>query len=73
MMGPLTPGLGWPTLSDNNYKNPWTKDQFQRHNATYTNDCLSRRADQHAQRMLEEIVADVNLGRMAGPFQNPSD
>ena len=74
MMGPLTPGLGWPLRTDDNYKHPRSRDQFQQHNTTYTNDCLQRRADQHAPGMLAEILKSSKTWPWAGrPIPKPTN
>ena len=71
MMGTLTPGLGWPAREDSHYQNPITTDQFRPLNRDHALRCLQRPPDQHWETMLNEILADVDLGRMTGPYSQP--
>lgn len=72
LIGPLKPGLGCPTRTDERYAHPISRDEFMKENEKYVKTkLLHGRVDPHWKTMATEIVADVRLARMRGPFTSP--
>ena len=72
LMGQLQPGTNWYLRSDNKYLMPKTQEEFAEHNDHYVQRKLQQaRVDDHYEMMLEEIVQEVKMGRMNGPFTAP--
>eukprot|EP00438_Fugacium_kawagutii_P014457 Skav223504 [mRNA] locus=scaffold1160:147994:152414:- [translate_table: standard] len=74
LTGRLSSGAGWQPRSDGRYANPTPHHTFLRDNLEYVKHKLqSGRTDQHWQQLLEEIINDVKIGRMDGPFAAPPE
>ena len=72
LMGKLTPGVNWHVRQDRKYLQPTPMDDFRQKNREYIRNKLeTNRVDDHWQFMLDEILAEVKLGRMNGPFKAP--
>ena len=72
LMGQLQPGTNWYLRSDNKYLIPKTQEEFAEHNDHYVQRKLQQaRVDDRYEMMLEEIVQEVKMGRMNGPFTAP--
>ena len=71
MLGEVQAGLGWKNRTDNHYSRPTPVAQFFRENDIYIQEQLSRPHDKHWRMMLEEILEEVALDRMDGPFEAP--
>ena len=72
MMGALTRGTGWQTRIDGKYQNPCTAENFRVNNNIYAQKiCHRQHSHEHWQKMLDEILTDVDNNRMAGPFRGP--
>lgn len=66
-------GPGWPIRTDDRYSHPITEDQFRTLNEAYIRAKLKKGfVDPHWQAMLQEILAECDLGRMDGPYEAPS-
>jgi hypothetical protein len=73
MMGPLHGGTAWVFRQDAKYSNPIDLTEFQRLNAQYIVTKLnSPQRLEHSEHMLQEILSEVELGRIEGPFAMPS-
>ena len=73
LIGPLPPGTGWKQRSDSKYSNPMDQATFQEANNQYIQDGLTtRRAGEHTSGMLAEILQEVDMGRIEGPFRAPA-
>ena len=73
LIGDLPPGTGWKQRHDNKYTDPLELSQFQTANAEYIQDGLqSRSAGPHSSGMLLEVLSEVDMGRIEGPFEAPS-
>ena len=71
-MGKLTPGINWHVRQDQKYLEPTPIDEFREKNRTYFTDKLEKNSvDEHWEMMLDEILAEVETGRMNGPYQAP--
>ena len=74
MIGNLTPGTGWKQRSDLHYNNPSSETDFAAHNKQYIRECLTtRKSDEHTDGLLQEILQEVQMGRIDGPFRKPND
>ena len=72
LMGQLQPGTNWYIRTDNKYLMPKTPEEFAEHNDIYVRQKLQQaRVDDHYELMLKEIVQEVAMGRMNGPFTAP--
>ena len=72
LMGKLTPGVNWHVRQDQKYLQPTPMDDFRQKNREYIRNKLeTNRVDDHWKFMLGEILAEVKLGRMNGPFKAP--
>ena len=71
MVGTLQPGLGWKKREDAYYASPTPLDRFFIENDSYIQSQLDRPHDQHWRSMLDEILEEVFLDRMDGPFEAP--
>ena len=73
LMGKLTPGVNWHVRQDRKYLQPTPLDDFKQKNREYIRNKLeTNRVDEHWKFMLDEILAEVKLGRMNGPFKAPT-
>ena len=73
LMGKLTPGVNWHVRQDRKYLQPTPMDDFKQKNREYIRNKLeANRVDDHWKFMLDEILAEVKLGRMNGPFKAPT-
>ena len=72
LMGKLTPGINWHVRQDQKFLEPTPIDEFREKNRTYITDKLEKNSiDEHWEMMLDEILAEVETGRMNGPYQAP--
>ncbi|CAE7220070.1 unnamed protein product [Symbiodinium microadriaticum] len=70
LMGKLTPGVNWHVRQDRKYLQPTPMDDFKQKNREYIRNKLeTNRVDDHWKFMLDEVLAEVKLGRMNGPFE----
>ena len=59
-------------MQDQKYLEPMPIDEFREKNRTYITDKLEKiSVDEHWEMMLDEILAEVEAGRMNGPYQAP--
>ena len=73
LMGKLTPGVNWHVRQDRKYLQPTPMDDFKQKNREYIRNKLeTNRVDDHWKFMLDEVLAEVKLGRMNGPFEAPT-
>ena len=73
LMGKLTPGVNWHVRQDRKYLQPTPMDDFKQKNREYIRNKLeANRVDDHWKFMLDEVLAEVKLGRMNGPFKAPT-
>ena len=73
LTGQLQPGTKWYIWTDQKYLNPKTQTEFAERNEKYTQQKLQQaRVDDRYMLMLDEIVQEVKMGRMNGPFTQPS-
>ena len=73
VLGTLNPGAGWRPRTDQRYSFPITMDQFGRLNRSYIQKKLkAHRVDPHWRTMLDELLCEQALGRVSGPYTNPS-
>ena len=73
LMGELAPGVNWYVRQDQKYIDPTPIPEFSTKNRQYINEkLLQDRVDEHWEIMLDEIIAEVKLGRMNGPFKAPA-
>ena len=69
VVGRLHPGSGWLPKTDQRYNHPIGLEEFSMLNKAYLGAKLPRaRPDPHWQIMLDELIADKEKGRVAGPF-----
>ena len=72
LLGPSHPGVGWRLRSDARYSAPKNLDDFFVENHDLVQNKLrSAKVDPCWEVLAEEIAADVQLGRMEGPFAAP--
>ena len=73
LMGELTLGVNWHVRQDQKYLDPTPIPEFSTKNRQYIHEKLRQnRVDQHWEFMLDEIIVEVQLGRMNGPFKAPT-
>ena len=73
LMGKLTPGVNWHVRQGRKYLQPTPMDDFKQKNREYIRNKLeTNRVDDHWKFMLDEVLAEVKLGRMNGPFKAPT-
>ena len=73
LMGSLTPGVNWHVRQDKKYLRPTPIEEFRDKNREYIKDKINKNnIDDHWEMMLEEIMTEVKMGRMNGPFEAPS-
>ena len=73
MMGNLIRGAGWRDRTDSHYLRPKSVDEFRVFNKAYVREELpSRKPDLHWGILFDDIVKDIQLNRMEGPFQAPN-
>ena len=73
LMGKIQPGVNWYIRTDQKYLEPRDIPQFQEHNFQNVQRKLAQsRVDDHYRLMFDEIVEEVRIGRMNGPFQAPT-
>ena len=70
--GKLTPGPGWLPRTDSRYSYPISDATFKTINAAHTRSRLQHyRVDPHWKVMRDELLQELRLGRMEGPFIQP--
>ena len=73
MTGELHPGSGWNPRTDEKYSWPIDQDSFVKMNHHYTHSkLLQGRPDPFWTVMLDELYEERRLGRLSGPFVQPS-
>ena len=74
VVGPLEPSPGWRPRLDDRYDNPISEAAFDSLNHSYVCEKLARgRVDPEWDSMLQEILQEVRMGRMSGPYGTPQD
>ena len=74
LLGKLTPGVSWYIRTDDKYTSPSSIDELRQRNHEYVLKKLEEaRVDGHDEFMLDEIISEVNIGRMNGPFEAPAE
>ena len=72
MLGDIRPGPGWSARDDGRYQNPIDMEELRRINADYVRaKVASRRPDEHAEKLLQELIAEKRLRRVIGPTHPP--
>ena len=72
LLGELRHTPGWRPRFDDTYANPISTEAFRKLNHVHIHEKLRHsRLDPHWQHMLDEVVAEVQAGRMEGPFVGP--
>ena len=72
LMGELTPGVNWRVRQDQKYLDPTPIPEFTKKRQYIHEKLRQNRVDQHWEFMLDEIIVEVQLGRMNGPFKAPT-
>ena len=73
MTGQLHGGSGWAPRTDDKYASPLSMPRFKELNRHYILQRLNHpRIDKHADTMLKELIEELRLGRMGGPFLAPT-
>ena len=73
LLGHIRPGLGWRLRGDSKYAKPQDIQDFFEENHAFVQKKLRRgKVDPCWRKMADEIAADVELGRMEGPFAAPA-
>ena len=73
MIGHIRPTPGWLPRTDGKYSDPISFEAFQRLNESHVQERLTRhRVDDEWSVLLEEVMTEVEAGRMEGPFQAPA-
>ena len=74
LLGELRHTPGWRPRLDDTYANPISLEAFRQLNQHHVHEKLKHsRLDPHWQHMLEEVLQEVDAGRMEGPFVGPAD
>ena len=69
LLGPLTPGSGWPNRDDARYCRPLPKTDFLSANAALARQFAEPTPPgEHTQTMLAELYKEKNIGRVHGPL-----
>eukprot|EP00435_Cladocopium_sp_Y103_P061850 s2532_g23.t1 len=72
VLGTLNPGAGWLPRADQKYEYPIKTDAFRSQNRHYTMAKLrTNRVDPEWNTMLQELVKELERGRMSGPYEAP--
>lgn len=72
MLGTIPPGVGWEPRNDDYYTDPMSIPELSALNDAYiANYLVTRSPDKDHDIMLKEILDEVRLGRMEGPFTAP--
>ena len=70
--GELVAGPGWLPRTDDRYRYPISEDGFRKLNRTHVLNRLNNyRVDEHWEPMYQELLQELQLGRMEGPFEAP--
>ena len=73
MLGEVRRGPGWKDRKDGRYQNPASMDQLAATNWEYVRRRASgARPGEHWETLLQELVAEVKLGRVVGPTAPPA-
>ena len=73
MLGEVRRGPGWKDRKDGRYQNPASLDQLAATNWEYVRRRASgARPGEHWETLLQELVAEVKLGRVVGPTAPPA-
>ena len=74
LLGPVAHSPGWRPRLDDAYRHPISLEAFRGLNSAYVKEKLRKpRVDPEWRAMMTEVVTEVQLGRMEGPFQAPED
>ena len=72
LIGKLTRGVNWRIRQDREYREPTPIEEFRSKNREYTFVILEKNTvDDHGEFMLNDILGEVKLGCMNGPFADP--
>ena len=70
--GELVAGPGWLPRTDDRYRYPISEDGFRKLNRAHVLNRLNNyRVDEHWEPMYQELLQELQLGRMEGPFEAP--
>ena len=70
--GELVAGPGWLPRTDDRYRYPISEDGFRKLNRAHVLNRLNNyRVDEHWESMYQELLQELQLGRMEGPFEAP--
>ena len=70
--GELVAGPGWLPRTDDRYRYPISEDGFRKLNRAHVLNRLNNyRIDEHWEPMYQELLQELQLGRMEGPFEAP--
>ena len=70
--GELVAGPGWLPRTDDRYRYPISEDGFRKLNRAHVLNRLNNyRIDEHWEPMYQELLKELQLGRMEGPFEAP--
>ena len=70
LLGPVAPGVGWPSKSSD--LPPWPNHVLHEHNDAYVKERLQHhRATKHHDAMLKELITECGSGKVEGPFALP--
>ena len=73
VLGSIEPSPGWRPRLDDKYDHPISDEAFASLNQDYVNQKLRQgRVDSEWACLLEEVLQEVSLGRMSGPYEAPS-
>ena len=72
LMGKLIRGVNWHVRQDQKCLDPIPIDEFREKIRSYVTDKLEKNAvDEHWEMMLGEILSEIEMGRINGPYQAP--
>ena len=71
-MGKLTPGVNWHVRQDRKYLDPTPLEELKTKNHEYIRGKIEmNKIDDRWEFILDEIIGEVKMGRMNGPFAAP--
>ena len=74
VLGRIEPSPGWRPRLDDKYDHPISDAAFTNLNIDYVNQKLRQgRVDSEWETLLQEVLPEVSLGRMSGPYEAPSE
>ncbi|CAE6912084.1 DSK2B [Symbiodinium sp. CCMP2592] len=73
VLGPVDPSPGWRPRLDERYDHPISAEAFRDLNEAYVRQkLLQGRVDPEWEALLTEVIQEVKLGRMTGPYRAPA-